>query len=307
MKLFSIHPTLRVALTAGLMMVGAAVLSSNSCIYSANAIAVNSSDAYAPSDYPEEKLHWHLSAQTYTFNRYTLVEAIQMAKFARVKTIEVFGGQRLGGDMKGGFEVNMSTADKETLKQHLQDAGIRIVALGVVGSDNEEGWRKLYEFAHEWGVYVINIEPNPDFLPLIGKLATQFKIRSAIHNHPKPSKYWDPQVVLNAIEKSGSDYVGVCADIGHWVRSGLDPIAALQQVEGKVFSLHLKDLKERSSNTHDVHWGTGVSNVEGVIKELIRQNFDGNISAEYEYNWQNNVVDVKQSIQNFRDILNRLL
>lgn len=307
MKLFSTHPTMRAALTAGLLIAGAVILPSFSPIYSANTISVGSNEVVSASDFPEEKLNWHLSAQTYSFNRYTLVEAIEMAKFAGVRTIEVFGGQRLGGDMNGRFEVNMSASDKETIKQHLQDAGIRIVALGVVGSETEEGWRKLYEFAHEWGVYVINIEPNPDFLPLIGKLATQFKMRSAIHNHPNPSKYWDPQVVLNAIEKSNSEYVGVCADIGHWVRSGLDPVAALQQVEGKVFSLHLKDLKERSSNTHDVHWGTGVSNVEGVIKELMRQKFDGNISAEYEYNWDNNVVDVKQSIQNFRDILNRLL
>lgn len=307
MKLFSTHPTLRAALTTGLCIAEAAILSSFSPIYSANTLTVDSSEVATPFNFPEEKLNWHLSAQTYSFKHYTLVESIEMAKFAGVKTIEFFGGQRLGGGMKGGFEVNMSAADKETIKRHLQDAGIRIVALGVVGSETEEGWRKLYEFAHEWGVYVINIEPNPDFLPIIGKLATQFKMRSAIHNHPKPSKYWDPQVVLNAIEKSGSEYVGVCADIGHWVRSGLDPVAALQQVEGKVFSLHLKDLKERSSNTHDVHWGTGVSNVEGVIKELMRQKFDGNISVEYEYNWDNNVVDVKQSIQNFRDILNRLL
>jgi sugar phosphate isomerase/epimerase len=259
------------------------------------------------SDFPEDKVGWHLSVQTYTFNRYTLVEAIEMAKRAGLKTIEVFGSQRLGGGMTGRFEVNMPEEDKKAIREILNEAGVRIVALGVVNADTEAGWRKLYEFAHEWGVYVINVEPNPDFLPLIGNLANQFKIRTAIHNHPKPSKYWDPNVVLDAIKTSGSEYVGACADIGHWVRSGLDPIEALKQLEGKVFSLHLKDLKERSSSTHDVHWGTGVSNVEGVIKELLRQQFNGNISAEYEYNWENNVVDVKQSVQNFREILNRLL
>ena len=125
MKLFSTHSTLRAALIAALFIAGAACLSSFSPIYSANTLNVDSNEVARPSDFPEEKLNWHLSAQTYSFNRYTLVEAIEMAKFAGVKTIEVFGGQRLGGGMKGGFEVNMSAADKETIKQHLQDAGIR--------------------------------------------------------------------------------------------------------------------------------------------------------------------------------------
>jgi len=32
---------------------------------------------------------------------------------------------------------------------------------------------------------------------------------------------------------------------------------------------------------HDVPWGTGVSNVQGVLSELKRQNLKGVISAEY--------------------------
>ena len=67
--------------------------------------------------------------------------------------------------------------------------------------------------------------------------------------------------------------------------------------------MHFKDLNEKSRQAHDVHWGTGVCNVEGVIDELKRQGFKGNISAEYEYNWEDNAGDVKQSVINFRNIL----
>jgi len=166
----------------------------------------------------------------------------------------------------------------------LKDKGVTLQAFGVVNADSPESWRQLFVFAKAMGIKNINSEPKESDLPLIGKLASEFKINVSIHNHPKPSHYWDPAIVLNAIKLADSKYVGACADIGHWVRSGLDPIEALKQLEGKVFSLHLKDLKERSSSTHDVHWGTGVSNVEGVMKELLRQQFNGNISAEYEYN-----------------------
>ena len=65
----------------------------------------------------------------------------------------------------------------------------------------------------------------------------------------------------------------------------------------------MKDLNEKSPNAHDVHWGTGVSDIQGVIQELKRQNFKGNISAEYEYNWDNNYGDIKVSVENFRKML----
>lgn len=268
---------------------------------------LNSSPTADQQDFPEEQLGWNLSVQTYTFRKYTLVEAISMARAAGLRTIEVFADQKLGGDIPGNFGVAMDAGQKQAIRQILRENGIRIVALGVVNSDSEEGWRRLFEFAHEWGVYVINVEPATEFLPLIGRLANQFKIRVAIHNHPKPSRYWDPNVVLQSIKYADSPYVGACADIGHWIRSGLDPIKALQDLEGHVFSLHLKDLKEKSRDSHDVHWGTGVANIEGVISELMRQDFRGNISAEYEYNWDNNMVDVRQCVRNFRAILNQLL
>lgn len=51
---------------------------------------------------------------------------------------------------------------------------------------------------------------------------------------------------------------------------------------------------------HDVHWGTGIIGMKDIINELKKQKFSGMISAEYEYNWENNKEDVKESVANFR-------
>src|SRR5690606_14641597 len=97
----------------------------------------------------------------------------------------------------------------------------------------------------------------------------------AIHNHPKPSHYWNPDQVLAAIS-GASPRVGACADIGHWVRSGLDPIECLKKLEGHIIEFHMKDLNEKGvEEAHDVPWGTGVSNIAGVMKEMKRQGFKG--------------------------------
>ena len=61
-------------------------------------------------------------------------------------------------------------------------------------------------------------------------------------------------------------------------------------------SAHLKDLNEKSPNAHDVPYGTGVSDIPGILKELKRQHFAGNISIEYEYHWQNSTPEVAQCI-----------
>ena len=43
-------------------------------------------------------------------------------------------------------------------------------------------------------------------------------------------------------------------------------------------------------------FGTGSSNMAGILDELKRQHFAGNASIEYEYNWKNSVTDVAQCI-----------
>ena len=106
---------------------------------------------------------------------------------------------------------------------------------------------------------------------------------------------WDPNYILSVV-KDRDARIGSCSDIGHWVRSGLVPADCLKILKGRVISVHLKDLNEKSPEAHDVPAGTGVSDIPAVLKELKRQKFVGNISIEYEYNWKNSVVDVAQSV-----------
>ncbi|WP_233632725.1 sugar phosphate isomerase/epimerase [Parapedobacter sp. ISTM3] len=252
---------------------------------------------------PEKKLGWYLSAQTYTFNRFTFFEAVDKTLGAGMNSVEAFNGQEIGGGIDGKMDYKMDAEKRKAILNALKKKKVKLCAFGVVNGTTEEEWKQLFEFAKAMGIKVINTEPNVEFLPLIGELANRYKIKVGIHNHPKPTKYWDPAIVLEAIAKANSKYVGACADIGHWVRSGLDPVESLKQYEGHLVSLHFKDLAEKAPKTHDVHWGTGVCNVEGVIAELKRQGFNGNISAEYEHNWEDNAGDVAQSVANFRKLL----
>jgi sugar phosphate isomerase/epimerase len=257
--------------------------------------------ASAKSDYPESKLGWKLGSQAYTFKAFTFFEAVDKIDSCGLNYVEAFPTQIIGGGVEGKMDFKMDEKSRNLILKKLQEKGIKMQAFGVIKADNDADWRKLFEFAKAMGVETITSEPDEKDLPLLSKLCDEFKINIAIHNHPKPSYYWNPDVVLNAM-KGQSKRIGACADIGHWVRSGLDPIACLKKLEGHVFHMHMKDLNEKGVRAaHDVHWGTGVSNIAGVIQELKRQKFSGMISAEYEYNWNNNASDVAASIAYFRE------
>jgi len=120
------------------------------------------------------------------------------------------------------------------------------------------------------------------------------------HDHPKrpqdPAyKMWDPNYILSVV-KDRDARIGSCADTGHWVRSGLNPVDCLTILQGRIISSHLKDLNEKSPKAHDVPYGTGVSDVPAILAELKRQNFVGNVSVEYEYKMEDNLAEVTKCI-----------
>ncbi|PSR55588.1 endonuclease [Adhaeribacter arboris] len=278
---------------------------SNNSASSAASTSAPTSASTASGQTPETELGWKLGAQAYTFNRFTFTEAIDKIKSCGLNYVEAFPGQTIGGGIEGKMEPNMPAEKRNQILKMLQDKSVKMVSFGVTGAKDEAGWRELFQFAKDMGLENITMEPEPEFIPLVSQLCDEYGINAALHNHPNPSRYWNPDVVIAAMQGQ-SKRLGACADIGHWVRSGLDPVECLKKLEGHVIQLHFKDLNEKSKDAHDVHWGEGVSNVDGVLAELKRQNFKGVLSAEYEYNWENSAPDVTVSVQYFREAVQKL-
>jgi sugar phosphate isomerase/epimerase len=106
---------------------------------------------------------------------------------------------------------------------------------------------------------------------------------------------WDPNYILSLV-KDRDPRIGACADTGHWVRSNLKPVECLRILKGRIISSHLKDLNQAGRGAHDVPYGTGVADIPGILEELKAQGFGGNLSIEYEYNWDNSLPEVAQCI-----------
>ena len=245
-----------------------------------------------------------IGCQAYTFNRFTAFEAIEKTAQTGGKVIEFYPGQRLAkehGDLKVGHDGGNVDQVVGLLQAKLLKHGLKAVNYGVVGiPNNEAGARKVFEFAKKMGLRAVTTE-SADAVALLEKLAVEFDIAVAFHNHPgdmaNPNyKVWSPHYIAGLVE-GRSKLIGACADTGHWARSGIKPIEALRVLKGRIVSSHLKDLNEFGKrDAHDMPYGQGVCSISDVLAELKAQGFDGNISIEYEYNWDNSVPEVTQCV-----------
>ena len=240
-----------------------------------------------------------IGCQAYTFNRYSLFEAIEKTAEAGGKVIEFFPGQRVSkDDPKVVWNHNASEEVIAQVEKKLAEHGIKGVNYGVVGGKDADEWRKIFMFAKRLKLYGVTTEDVPH-LDLIEPLVKEFDIRVGIHDHPRQPKnpnyrVWDPHYILE-VTKDRDSRIGACADTGHWQTSGLDPLYCIRVLKGRVISSHLKD-KTDFGPGHDVPYGSGVGRIGLVLDELKKQGFEGNISIEYEYNWEHSVPEVKQCI-----------
>jgi sugar phosphate isomerase/epimerase len=277
----------------------------------ASVLAQDASNAASAAD----KLGWQMAIHAYTFRKFSIFECIDKTAALGLKYMSLSGSVSLDGS-NSLTTVQLSDKDADAIRAAAAAKGINLVNIGVVQLPPDEAKsRKVFEFAKKMGIDTLVAEPEPAALDTVEKLCKEYNIKVAIHDHPKPSHYWNPDTVLEAV-KGRTPLMGSCADTGHWLRSGLDPVECLKKLEGRVICLHFKDLvldepkpqdatevkKEKTSQSramHDVPWGTGVGNVKAQMAELKRQHFQGVFGVEYEYHWENSMPEIAECVKFF--------
>ncbi len=247
-----------------------------------------------------------VGCQAYTFNHFSVLEAIEKTAQAGGKTIEFYPGQRFSSDQPGVvWNHNASEANIQKVKDQLAKYHVRAISYGVVDGrrGDEADWRKIFDFAKKMGLYSITTEAVGD-LDIIEKLVKEYDIKVGFHEHQKNNdpnyKLWDPHYVLSIV-KDRDSRIGACADTGHWATSGIAPLDGIKLLRGRIVNMHLKDRKEIGKLLPDTIYGTGVSNIEGILDELRRQGYPGPITVEYQNNWDNSVPDVAKCIDFIRN------
>ena len=226
-------------------------------------------------DTAAEKLGFKLGMQCWTYRMLTTFETLERCQKFGIKYLEVFPGQKMRPDADTKIGPEMGDAAITALLAKAKSCGVKITSFGVSGIPlDEPAMKNHFAWAKKLGLETLVTEVTPT--PALDKMSQETGIRIALHNHPQS---WPADKVL-AATKDLSKNCGSCADTGHWLRAGKNPVDNLKLLAGRVIESHFKDLDDKKS---DVVYGTGVANVKGMMEELKRQGFKGAMIIEYEH------------------------
>ncbi len=191
---------------------------------------------------------------------------------------------------------------KETAKK-IRDAGINFYGVGVVYMKSETEVHQAFNYAQNAGVQMIVGVPNHDLLPMVERKVKETGIKLAIHNHgPGDKVYPTPETVYEHIKNLDKN-IGLCIDIGHVIRLGLDPVKNLIKYKDRLFDIHLKDIDKAIETGASVEVGRGIIDITSVLKALQKIKYQGVMSLEYEKDAKNAVIGTAESVGYINGIL----
>ena len=186
--------------------------------------------------------------------------------------------------------MDLGPAALEAIKQEVQDAGVAIVAYGVVpfGKDADAN-RRTFEFAKRLGISYLSADPDPASFDDLDKLVEKYDVAIGIHNHGPGHRYAKIETIASAI-KDHHPKIGCCVDTGHFLRSKIDPVDAVEAFGTRVYGVHLKDVKDATTFTV---LGKGDLRTVELLKVLARNKYNYCLAIEYEENANDPVDDIK--------------
>ena len=218
-----------------------------------------------------EKVGWRLSMPAYTFYQRSLFEMIDSMEELGLRYCGGLTFQKVGGGIDKFFDPDqLNEDDIAAINAKLKSKGIRMVSMYYHELPGDEAaCRKVFAFAHKFGIETFLSEPKPENLPMIERLCNEFGINVALHNHDKQASpdYWHPEKSL-AIASQYGPRIGVCGDLGYWMRDGIDPVEAVRILKNRLLVVQVHDLDEFTPKGSDVLWGTGIGKTRAFFEEL---------------------------------------
>jgi inosose dehydratase len=236
-----------------------------------------------------------LGMASYTFRKFSLDQAIDMSKQAGAVSISL-------KDVHLPYKTTQ--AQREEARRKVEAAGLFLASGGVIAmKNNESEIRDSFQYAKEAGMPTIVCSPDIEALGIVEKMVKEYNIKIAIHNHgPGDKKYPSPFDVWRLV-KDRDERMGLCIDVGHTVRIGVDPVEAIRQCGTRLYDFHMKDETEATANGKPVPVGLGVIDIVGVLKGLKAMQYAYNVGLEYEEKENDPMPGVIESFGFMRGVL----
>jgi inosose dehydratase len=245
-----------------------------------------------------EELPWlglKVGLASYTFNKLPVDAAIQGIRRVGVNYVSI---------KEAHLPLKSTAPERKAAAQKFRDAGITPLSCGVINmTDDESQLRNAFEYASDAGIPTIVCKPTHQSLPVLDTLVKEFGLRLAIHNHGPEDKVWpSPLDVWGAIQKY-DERIGVCVDVGHTARCGVNPVEALRTCSRRLYDVHIKDLSSKEGTSRPVEVGRGVLDIRGMLKALLDIGYVYHVGLEYEKDMNDPIPGVAESFGYIRGTL----
>ena len=244
---------------------------------------------------------WHglkMGIATYTFSKLPLDAAIQ-----GIKRVDL----RYASIKDAHLPLKSTPEERRAVARKFKDAGITVLSCGVITpKDDESSLREIFEYARDAGIPTIVCKPGKASISTLDKLVKEFDIKVAIHNHGPEDKVWpSPYDAWDAIQPF-DERIGVCIDVGHTARTGVDPVAAIRKCAARLHDMHIKDISVPSGSSKPVELGRGVLDLRGILQALLDIKYAGHLGLEFEKNLNDPIPGTAESIGYLKGVLSGL-
>jgi inosose dehydratase len=237
---------------------------------------------------------FELGLASYTLREFNLDDTLAMTRRVGLKYI-CFKSMHL--------ELDSTPAQIRDTVQKVKDAGLVLYGGGVIYMGNEKQVNDAFDYAKAAGMKVIVGVPQPELLPLVNENVRQYDIKVAIHNHgPTDKVYPIPASAYEKIKKLDKR-IGLCNDIGHTIRAGVDPSASARKYADRLLDVHIKDVSAANKDGSAVEVGRGVIDIPKFLKTLIKIDYDGIVSFEYEKDGKDPLAGLAESVGYVKGVL----
>lgn len=258
-------------------------------------LAYRSRAAETPSD------DLKLGVATYSFREFQRDLCIKRVKQLNIEYVDIKEFHLPQSDTPESLASGRKAFDK---------AGLKVIGGGNVGmpEPDEAGLRKHFEYAKAVGFPMMICAPRHENLAAIEKLAKEYNIKIAIHNHgPEDKNFPTAKSVLDAV-KNMDPRMGLCLDIGHATRTGEDVVKAIADAGPRLLEMHMKDLKDPKGPREQQAFsqcpvGDGALPIPAIFRQLKKQGYQGVCSLEYEIEGDDPTPGMQKSFAYMRGVL----
>ena len=237
---------------------------------------------------------FELGLASYTFREFDLDSTLAMARRAGLGRIAL---KEMHLPLDSPADVIRRTIDG------IRSRGFVPYGCGVVYMASAAEVDRAFAYAKTGGMDLIIGVPDHALLGLAEMRARETGLRLAIHNHgPGDVRYPTPGSILDRI--GGLDpRIGVCLDVGHCRRSGLDPSEEAVRCGRRLLDVHLKDVSAATAEGGPVEVGRGVIDIPRFLGTLAGLGYRGTLAFEYEKDGRDPLAGLAESVGFVRGIL----